>query len=304
MLQSHRRLSVAAIASHWEISERTVYRDIAALCEAGVPIVFEPAIGYRLMGGYEVPPVMFSEEEALALFLSGEIAEQVADASLKASIRSALLKIRSVLPEDRQSLLENFKKSLGIWLYSNRPDLEADCLVPLHNAVLQRRCMKVAYDTADRGILKERVVEPLGVLYYGNHWHLIAFCRYRKDYRDFRMDRVREWQVLEESFSGHKDFSLETFVSDREGVENMIAISVVVKAPQAAWFRRHMFSQTTKETLMDNGDSRFEYYDISIERTAHWLLSYGDSVRVESPVELRQKIREIAESVVNRYATE
>ncbi len=301
MLQSHRRLSVASIASHWEISERTVYRDIAALCEAGVPIVFEPTLGYRLMGGYEVPPVMFSEEEALALFLSGEIAEKVADSSLKASIRSALLKIHSVLPEDKRSLLEDFKKSLGIWLYSSSPDIKTDCLIPIHNAVLQRKCMRIEYDTADRGLLTDRVVEPLGILYYGNHWHLIAYCRYRSEYRDFRMDRVKVWQVMDQGFSGHRDFSLKDFVSNREVVENLIPVTVVVKAEVVARFRPDQFSESFRETKLPNGEVRYEFYAFSLEWFAHRLLGFGAGVKVEQPAALRETVRMMARAVFEQY---
>ncbi len=302
MLQSQRRLSVAAIASHWEISERTVYRDIAALCEAGVPIVFEPETGYRLMGGYEVPPVMFSEEEALALFLSGEIAEQFADASLRDSIRTALLKIRSVLPEERQSLLENFKKSLGIWINSAKPDIGTECLIPIHNAVLQKKCIHVSYDTAQRGFISERVVEPLGILYYGNHWHLIAYCRFREDYRDFRMDRVRKWEALDEGFTAHDQFSLDEFISHREVVENMIPITVVVKSQLAERFQRRLLAEPSNVELFPDGSTRLTFQSISLEWSAHWLLSYGPGVRVEAPLELREQMKRMAEQVVEHYS--
>src|SRR4051812_45964721 len=89
LLQSHRMITAQQIADHYEISVRTVYRDIAALGEAGVPIVAEAGHGYSLMRGYHVPPVMFTENEAAALFLSGEVTEQVADESLRDALRSA-----------------------------------------------------------------------------------------------------------------------------------------------------------------------------------------------------------------------
>ena len=301
MLQSQRQLSVGSIASHWEISERTVYRDIAALSEAGVPIVFEPQIGYRLMGGYEVPPVMFSEDEALALFLSGEIAEQVADISLRESVRSALLKIRSVLPIERQDLLENFKKSLGIWLRSKPPTVKTDCLIPIHSAVLQCKCMRICYDTADRGEVRERIVEPQGILFYGNHWHLIAFCRFRQDYRDFRMDRMKDWEVLDFSFPKHVDFSLEAFVSDRDQTDCLIPVTLVVGAKLAKSFRSYLHFEPLEETFLENGDVRYKILTPSLEFSAHWFLGYAGALRVESPVELQEKLKGMAEEVVRQY---
>jgi len=302
MLQSQRKLSVGSIASHWEISERTVYRDIAALSEAGVPIVFEPEFGYRLMGGYEVPPVIFSEDEALALFLSGEIAEQVADNSLKKSLRSALLKIRSVLPDERRDLLENFKKSLGIWLRSRQSTVKTDCLIPIHSAVLQHKCMRIFYDTGGRGEVRERVVEPQGILFYGNHWHLVAFCQFRKDYRDFRMDRMKAWEIMDVCFTRHADFSLDAFVSERDHAENLIEVTVVVNASVAKSFESYLHFDPLEITDLQDGYVRFTLLTPSIEYCAHWFLGYGDGLRVEHPAELKDLLKEMAASIVKQYS--
>jgi len=99
MLQSHRVVTAEQLAEYFEISVRTVYRDIAALGEAGVPIVAETGVGYSLMRGYNLPPVMFTQSEAAALFMSGQLAEQFGDESLQKSLSGALLKIQSALPE-------------------------------------------------------------------------------------------------------------------------------------------------------------------------------------------------------------
>jgi predicted DNA-binding transcriptional regulator YafY len=105
MLQGHRVVTAEQLAEHFELSVRTVYRDISALGEAGVPIVAEAGVGYSLMRGYHMPPVMFTEEEAAALFTSGELCEQFGDESLKQSMKGALLKVRAALPDDRKDFL-------------------------------------------------------------------------------------------------------------------------------------------------------------------------------------------------------
>jgi predicted DNA-binding transcriptional regulator YafY len=190
LLQSHRSITVTDIASHWEISERTVYRDLAALSEAGVPIYFEAGIGYRLMDGYEMSPVMLSVQEAMAVFMSGEIAEKLADISLKESLKSALIKIRSVLPEEQQAQLERFKDSVGVWLQDKYQTNDATSLIPLHRAVVERKCIAISYTRRNSKEATKRIVEPQAVIFYAGHWHLVAWCRLRKDYRDFRMDRI------------------------------------------------------------------------------------------------------------------
>jgi len=179
LLQTHRGLSAEYIAAHWEISVRTVYRDLAALGEAGVPIVCEEGGNYRLMKSYHMPPVVFTEEEAAALFVSGAVTNQVADGSLKHSLRAALLKVRSVLSEERRNYLEGISQSLGVWLNpSGVPS-------PVQDAILRRRCLALRYDAGGRGMLTTRTVEPLGLLFYAGYWHLIAFCRLRAAFRIF-----------------------------------------------------------------------------------------------------------------------
>jgi predicted DNA-binding transcriptional regulator YafY len=301
MLQTRHHLTVPAIASHWEISERTVYRDIAALCEAGIPVTYEPNSGYRLLGGYEVPPVMFSEQEALALFLSGEIAEQIADDSLKQSIRTALVKIRAVLPQERRSLLEGFQRSLGIWLSIRSPEISTRCLIPLHNAILKRRSVRLHYDTAARGIITERITEPLGILFYGGHWHLVAWCRLRGDYRDFRLDRIKACEPLKETFEGHSSFSVDRFVSERNTTETLLTVVVTVKQEIADAFRRSIHFDHYQETRCEGDCSRFKFQCPWWDELTSWMLAFGPALRVESPPELVDAMRRSAHEIAQSY---
>ncbi|WP_082408438.1 helix-turn-helix transcriptional regulator [Verrucomicrobium spinosum] len=165
LLQSHRVITAERVADHFEISVRTVYRDLAALGEAGVPIVAEAGVGYSLMRGYHMPPVMFTEDEAAALFVSGEVTEQVADDSLRMALRSALLKVRSVLPRERHDFLNRLQPAVGVWLSLHDGEDETgrpDCLMPLQQAVVRKRCAVLHYNAGARGEVTTRQVEPLG----------------------------------------------------------------------------------------------------------------------------------------------
>ena len=113
-LQSRRVVRAEDIAAHFEISVRTVYRDLAALGEAGIPIIAEAGVGYSLVKGYHLPPVMFTAEEASALFLGGKLVDHLTDASLRKQMDSALMKIRSVLPRDRQDYLDRLERSTAV----------------------------------------------------------------------------------------------------------------------------------------------------------------------------------------------
>jgi predicted DNA-binding transcriptional regulator YafY len=117
-LQGRRVVRAAELAAHFEVTERTIYRDISALSEAGVPISGEAGVGYSLMKGYQLPPVMFTAEEASSLFVGGELVKQFTDASLHGPMGSALEKLRAVLPRDRQ---DHVAKLVSRTLVMGRP---------------------------------------------------------------------------------------------------------------------------------------------------------------------------------------
>lgn len=139
LLQGQRVITAEQVAAHFEISVRTVYRDFSALGEAGVPIVAEAGVGYSLMRGYHMPPVMFTEDEAAALFMSAEVTEPVADESLRQSLRSALLKVRSVLPQEKRDYLRQLQGKVGIMTRPSGTDDRRESLMPVQGAVARRR---------------------------------------------------------------------------------------------------------------------------------------------------------------------
>jgi len=302
LLQGHRVITAEKIASHFEISVRTVYRDLAALGEAGVPIIGEAGMGYSLMRGYHVPPVMFTENEAAALFLSGEVTQQVADESLRDALRDALLKIRAVLPAQRRDYVNRLSRSVQVWLPvgSGAPD-ERQSLMPLQQAVVRKQCVSLSYDAGRRGQITDRVVEPLGVVFYGRQWHLIAHCQLRSAVRDFRLDRMDHWEVLEKRFMGHDDFSMKDFLAEQIASREVTPTVVHFAPGVMERVRTEYYSNSLSETPLSNGWVKVESLTPCTRWMASWLMSYGLDAEVISPEELRDEIRELAEKMVNRY---
>lgn len=300
LLQTNRKLSAASIAAHWEISERTVYRDISALCEAGAPIVFEPGVGYRFMDGFEIPPVMFSEAEAIALKTSGAIAEQLADHSLSEALRTALLKIQSVLPTEHQSFLEKRNNPVSINIKDRKNDSETDCLIPMQQAIHHKHRIALHYDAGGKGIITQRILEPIAVIYYSSHWHLIAYCQLREAYRDFRMDRVVSWENTKEDFEEHSGFSLKDFMTHYTD-EELFPIRIVCSRDTAMRLKEYIPIPPTLEEELGEDKVRLEFYGFDIEWSASQFLGWGNSVFVESPTELQTAIQSRALELAAMY---
>jgi predicted DNA-binding transcriptional regulator YafY len=192
-----RRLTTAAfLAQRLEVSERTVYRDVADLQHQGVPIEGEAGVGYRLGNGFELPPLMFTQDEAAALTAAARLAQSWVDPALAADIDSALGKIVSVLPPAARVSAE------AVALYAPALGMDAGTrahLQALREAVQARRKLRLAYRD-EGGAATERTVRPLGCFYWGKVWTLSAWCELRQDFRGFRADRIDALQVLEERF--------------------------------------------------------------------------------------------------------
>lgn len=301
-LQSRRVVRAEDIADQFEISLRTVYRDLAALGEAGIPIIGEAGVGYSLVKGYHLPPVMLTAEEASALSMGGKLVEHLTDASLRKQMESALLKIRSVLPRERQDYLDRLERYTLVVASGSTatPRFSSQTLTSIQRALAERRILALDYQGAQRRELTQRRVEPLGLVFYSDNWHLIAYCRLRRDVRDFRTDRICRLQVQNELFSGHADFSLKRYLeaANREGKFETASVRFRPEVMQRV--HREWSSRLQAERVEESGivATLLAY---SLESFVLWLLSFGSAAEVLAPAELQQLIAAEAQRVAARY---
>ena len=229
-LQGRRVTRAEEIAEEFAISVRTVYRDLAALAEAGVPVVGEAGVGYSIVRGYHLPPVHLTAEEATALITAALLMERFADSSLTRPMGSALAKIRAVLPQDHQDRVARLESRMSIPQGPHRS--RAASLFAIQKALADRTVLHIAYRNSGATEPTRRDVEPLGLTYYGDRWHLIGWCRLRKDYRDFRSDRIESLALLSEQFGPHDDFSLTAFLARRD--EEVERVTGLIKTDPVA----------------------------------------------------------------------
>lgn len=199
-LQTTRILTATNLANKFGVSVRTIYRDIRALEQAGVPIITEDGKGYRLMEGYRVPPVMFTEAQANALIIAEQLVLKNKDASLVKDYVEAVDKIKSVLRyhvKDKVNLLsERTRFAQNIHRERNSNNL-SDLQFALTNFFL----VKIEY-TNEQHKTTCRTIEPFALLSTEN-WLLVAYCRLRKEFRFFRLDRIEKLEILSEKFEPH-----------------------------------------------------------------------------------------------------
>ena len=189
-----RRLTTAAhLAERLEVSERTVYRDVADLQHQGVPIEGEAGVGYRLGQGFELPPLMFTVDEARALVASVRMAQVWQDPALAQASNIALSKILSVLPATARAAAQSmavYAPPVGL-----EPAVQATLQTLRESAQAHRKLQLHYRDATDA--LSQRTVRPLGCFYWGKVWTLGAWCESRNAFRSFRLDRMEHVQPVE-----------------------------------------------------------------------------------------------------------
>lgn len=210
-LQSKKYVTADAIAEQFGMSVRTVYRDIKALTETGVPISFENQRGYFIVQGYFLPPVSFTTEEANALLLMEAITTRFADKSIQQHYTTALNKVKAVLRGTQKEKLEQ----LGSQITSYAPCGQTNdfaWLADLQKAVSAKLIVKMHYQNM-AGEISEREIEPIGLIFYSLNWHIIAWCRLRNEYRDFRASRILRLHVTTTPFQKQDHMNITTYTA-------------------------------------------------------------------------------------------
>jgi len=207
-LQSKKIIQASELADKFQVSIRTIYRDMLALSDAGVPIGAEAGTGYFLVDGYSLPPVMFTEKEANALITAYKIIQTNNDESLISDYQEAIEKVKAILNSTQKEKLELLEKRIiGPPPFKKIPI--STNLATIQKAITDFRVLEIQYTAASKEYTK-RAIEPLGVYFTSNIWVLIAYCRLRKDYREFRTDRIINLIETSELFPP-KFFTLEDY---------------------------------------------------------------------------------------------
>jgi predicted DNA-binding transcriptional regulator YafY len=210
LLQSKKYITAERIADRFNISIRTVYRDVKALCEQGVPVSFEPQKGYYIVNGYFLPPVSFTSDEASALVLIESIVYGFSDRSIKENYSNALNKVKAVLGRDQKEKLELLNNTTHLQLPSRTtPDL--DYLSTFQNVISTKQIAEIEY-TNSREESSKREIEPIGLVFYALSWHVIAWCHLRNEYRDFKLSRIKKVRPTGIPFTRSEHLELNDYI--------------------------------------------------------------------------------------------
>jgi len=209
-LQSKKYVTTKAFSEKYRLSERTIYRDLKALNEIGVPIYFEPNKGYGLLEGYFLPPLAFTIEEANSLLLLQTLAVKFTDKSILQKLNSALEKIKAVLKYSDWEKHEEISSKLEVYIPHDTNNGK-HYLSKIQNAILEKSILKISY-TDNNSNKTQREIEPLGLIFYTNQWHLLAWCTLREGYRDFKVKLIKQLSKSPKHFTKEHSYTIQDYM--------------------------------------------------------------------------------------------
>lgn len=301
-LQSKKLVTAQEIADRFNISLRTVYRDVKALDESGVPVIGEAGSGYTIMEGYRLPPVMFTQEEAAALLLGGKLAAHMTDSSVKKHFETALFKIKAVLRTTDKEQMDLLADHIEI-LRSRIPQEETPSphLTALQRAIADKRCINILYHSGYNEQTNERVIEPIGLCHYSGNWHLIGWCRLRNGYRDFRVGRIQRLQLKDEQYDITAHPSLKDYIDSMLNSADLIEVVLRFEKKVVRYLKDQKYYYGFVREEEEDDFVRMHFVTSSLEGFGRWLLMFTNSVVVESPADLQVILCRLSTTIHDHY---
>lgn len=286
-LQGKPRVPIEELEGRFEVSRRTIFRDIKSLIEAGVPIGGDAGEGYFVVEGYHLPPVVFNKEEASAILLGAKFIEQAADHYTVAAFEKAMFKIKAVLKYSDKEFLDNLEQKISIRPVPGQREFPDSHIAEIQQAIATERLIQMTYYSQYNDATTSREVEPLGMVFYSSRWHLIGYCRLRQDLRDFRADRIQKVKVLPEKIDANKHPHYMDFLSDTLIGTDAKEARIKVTAIAYRFMDESKYTQGFVESSkIDDSHVEVKFITPHYNYFARWLMMYGKEVEVLAPSEL------------------
>lgn len=298
-LQSRRVVKAQDLADRFDISLRTVYRDIRTLEEAGVPLYGEAGVGYSLVDGYRLPPVMFTREEAMAFLTAEKLMEKFTDDALGEHYAAAMFKIKAVLRGTEKDLLENLDGNIIVNSRKRDKLPPINVLDVLLKGIAEKTAVKLVYRAFGNEVNSERLIEPIGIFHEYENWYTVAWCHLRSEYRQFRADRIISVQLT--TIPHSQDTSLSAFYdlhTKQKSTLTMQKAVIRVEKKVASYMQesRHRYGFVSEKADGDYMEMTFLSQHLE-DGLARWFMMFADYGEIIEPESLKVRIAELLEKI-------
>ncbi len=298
-LQSKKVVKAQDLADRFDISLRTVYRDIRTLEEAGVPLYGEAGVGYSLVDGYRLPPVMFTREEAMAFITAEKLMEKFTDNSLQGHFSSAMYKIKAVLRGSEKDLLENLDSQIEVRSPKPYKKPPVNILDTLLKSIAEKKAVEMEYRAFGNEENSIRIIEPIGIFHEHENWYTIGYCHLRESYRQFRIDRVVSIKLTD--IGQQERASLQELKEINEKAKASLTLQKVVirvdkNIARYVQERRHYYGFVSETVTEDYVEMTFLSQSAD-QGFARWFIMFADYAEIIEPQSVQDAVNKILEKI-------
>ncbi|MBU2915421.1 MULTISPECIES: helix-turn-helix transcriptional regulator [Reichenbachiella] len=302
-LQSKKRIPLVEIEDRFEIGRRTVFRDIRALIEAGVPIGGDAAQGYFIVEGYHLPPVVFDKQEAAALLLGGKLLAPRSDKKTVRAFEEALMKIKAVLRYSDKDYLQTLEEKVSVLQRNsaNHDDFQDQFFPDVQQAVAEHLVVDMEYFSNYNETVSNRQVAPLGLIYYNDNWHLIGYCFLREQIRDFRTTRIRNLELTPRTFDPKDYPNYDDFIEEQRSRFVLEEVTVELHSSIIKYIvdSKYQYGFVSEVKKGEWSEMKFmipdQYY------FARWMMMYGKYGRILAPSSLKKIAKTLSQEIFDQY---
>jgi Predicted transcriptional regulator len=301
MLQSSLSVKPKQIAKRFDISIRTVYRDIRALEETGIPIAGDSRTGYCLVEGFKLPPMMFTQEEAFAFLAAEKLVDKFTGLGLLENYKSGVDKIRAVMRLSEKVSLDIISDKIGM-LDFNAPSMsDVQNWLQMLMASITKQCkVEITYHLQNKNKRSIRVVDPIGIFFSMTNWYMIGFCNQRNDYRTFKINRIEQIKETESPIRT-KHPPLDSFLKELKEHTKLQEIVIEVSRENLSIINDSKYYQGLVSEVNKTEIIELHFMTFSLEHFARWYMSYIDIATIIYPDDLKQIVGTIiSKSVLNK----
>ncbi|MBB5634382.1 putative DNA-binding transcriptional regulator YafY [Pedobacter cryoconitis] len=299
LLQSRAVLTIEELVEKFEVTKRTIYRDLNILERAGVPIVHSPGAGYSIVDSFRLPPARFTEGEVLSVMIAEKIMRNHETESVRRNFGQVLTKIKSAFHSHQKNEILHLQDKLLIKEKFDAKDYVPNIMDALLKSSVDKKLTRILYQNAQGDKPNLRTVEPIGVFNENGNWYLLAYCHSRSDYRNFRLDRIQKLDVLEKYFEKDHPSINELNALYHSQYFTEITVSIDKKYAHFLSAERNNFGYV-KETI--NGETVLMYFNCKSHPTSfvRWFLRFIDVGEIVEPVYLKEELFVILKAGMER----
>lgn len=297
-LQSKKIVKAQELADRFDVSLRTIYRDIRTIEASGVPLYSEAGIGYSLLDGYRLPPVMFTREEASSFIAAEKLMQKFTDMELGKHYASAAYKLKSVLHGTDKEWVNNIESKVlmqptGRMFNETAPNT----LAILFKSIAEKTQIILHYKTVEADAPSQRIIEPVGVFHEHDNWYALGFCHLRQDYRQFRTDRIYRLQTTDCPFTREHQ-PLENYLKKDHTPKATTRVVILVdkKIAKHMEYEKKYHGFQSERTICDQIEMTFEVSNIE-EWFPRWYLMFGDYAYIQEPESLKTRVLELVRKI-------